>query len=77
MIATVLAHKFRAVSVTGCEVSFTMRTVTLQMATHEESELMLRMQLQALCSLGSKFEAFKHKQVSKTTHHCVKDVDDI
>jgi hypothetical protein len=66
MIAAVSDRKFRAVSVTEHEVSFKMRTVTLQMATHEESELMLRMQLQALWSLGSKFETFKHKQVSKT-----------
>jgi hypothetical protein len=77
MIATVLDCKFRAVSVTGCEVSFKMRTVTLQKAAHEESELMLRLQLQALCLLGLKFETFKHKQVSKKTHYCVKGVNDI
>jgi hypothetical protein len=64
MIATVLDRKFRAVSVTAREVSFKMRTVTLQMAAHEESELMQRLQLQALCSLGSEFETFEHKQVS-------------
>jgi hypothetical protein len=75
MIATVLDGKFRAVSVTEREVSFKMRIVTLQTVAHEESELML--QLQALCSLGSKFETFKHKQVSKKTHHCVKGVNDI
>jgi hypothetical protein len=77
MIATVLDCKFRAVSVTEREVSFKMRTVTLQTATHEESQLMLRLHLQALCSLGSKFETFKHKQVSKKTHCCVKGVNDI
>jgi hypothetical protein len=77
MIATVLDRKFRAVSVTGREVSFKMRTLTLQMAAHQESELMLRLQLQALCSLGLKFETFKHKQASKKTHHCVKGVNDI
>jgi hypothetical protein len=71
MIATVLDCKFRAVSVTEREVSFKMRTATLQTAAHEESELMLRMQLQALCSLGSKFETLKHEQVSKKTNHCV------
>jgi hypothetical protein len=77
MIATVLDCKFRAVLVTAHEVSFKMRTVTLQTAAHEESELMLRLQLQALCSLESKFETLKHKQVSKKTHHCVKCVNDI
>jgi hypothetical protein len=71
MIGTVLDHRFRAVSVTGHEVSFKVRTVTLQTAAHEESELMPRLQLQALCSLRSKFETFKHKQVSKKTCHCV------
>jgi hypothetical protein len=75
MIAMVLDRKFRAVSVTECEVSFKMRTVTLQTAAHEESEVML--QVQALCSLESKFETFKHEQVSKKTHHCVKGVNDI
>jgi hypothetical protein len=75
MIAMVLNHKFRAVSVTEPEVSFQMSTVTLQTAAHEESELML--QLQALCSLGSKFETFKHEQVCKKIHHCVKGVNDI
>jgi hypothetical protein len=67
MIATVLDCRFRAVSVTEREVSFKMRTVTLQTAAREESELMLQLQLQALCSLESKFETFKHKQVSKKT----------
>jgi len=43
MIATVLDRKFREVSVTEREVSFKMRTVTLQTATREESELMLRL----------------------------------
>jgi hypothetical protein len=73
----VLDRKFRAVSVIGCEISSKMRTVTLQTGTHEESELMLRLQLQELCSLGSKSETFKHKQVSKKTHRCVKCVKDI
>jgi hypothetical protein len=73
----ILDCTFGAVSVSGREVSFKMRTVTLQMAAYEESELMLRLQLQALCSLGSKFETFKHKQVSKKAHHCVKGVNDI
>jgi hypothetical protein len=77
MIAMALDCKFRAVSVNEHEVSFKMRTVTLQTAELEESELMLRLYLQALCSLGSKFETFKHNQVSKKTHHCVKGVDDI
>jgi hypothetical protein len=77
MIAVVLDPKFRAVSVIGREISSKMRTVTLQMGAHEESELMLRLQLQALCSLGSKFETFKHKQVSKKTHCSVKGVKDI
>jgi hypothetical protein len=77
MIAVVLDCKFRAVSVAEREVSFKMRTLTLQTAAHEESELMLRLQLQALCSLGSKSETFKHEQVSKKTHCCVKGVDDI
>ena len=45
MIAMVLDPKFRAVSVTEHEVSFKMRTVTLQTAAHEESELVLRQQL--------------------------------
>jgi hypothetical protein len=76
MISVVLAPKFRAVSVIGHELSSEMRTVTLQMGAHEESELMLRLQLQSLCSLGSKFETFKHKQVSKT-HRCVKGMKDI
>jgi hypothetical protein len=77
MIATVLDHKFRAVSVTEREISFKKISVTVQMATHEESEFMLRLQLQALCSLGSKFETFIHKQVSKKTYRCVKGVNDI
>jgi hypothetical protein len=77
MIAMVLDPRFRAVPGTGREMSSKMRTVTLQTAAHEESELMLRLQLQALCSLGSKFETFKHKQVSKKTHCCVKGVKDI
>jgi hypothetical protein len=54
MIATVLDRKFRAVSVTEHEVSFKMRTVTLQMDTHEESELILRLQLQSLMCIGVK-----------------------
>jgi hypothetical protein len=77
MIAMVLDPRFRAVPVTGNEISSKMRTVTLQTSAHEESELMLRLQPQALCSLGSKFETFKHKQVSKKTHCCVKGVKDI
>jgi hypothetical protein len=77
MIAVVLGPKFRAVSIIGHEISSKMRTVTLQMAAHEESALMLRLQLQSLCSLGSKFETFKHKQISKKTHCCVKGVKDI
>jgi hypothetical protein len=77
MIATVVDRKFRAVSVTEREVSFKIRTVTLQTATHEEWEVMLRLQVQALYSLGSKFETFKHKQVSKKTQCCVKGVNDI
>jgi hypothetical protein len=77
MIAMVLDPRFRAVPATGCEISSKMRTVTLQMGAHEESELMLRLQLQALYSLGSKFETFKHKQVSNKPHCCVKGVKDI
>jgi hypothetical protein len=57
-VATVLDRKFRAVSVTESEVSFKMRTVTLKTATHEESELILRLQLQALCSLGQSLRHF-------------------
>jgi hypothetical protein len=59
MMGMVLDPKFRVVSVTGCEVSSEMRTVTSQTAAYEESELMLRQQLQALCSLWSKFETLK------------------
>jgi hypothetical protein len=54
MIAVVLDPRFRAVPVTGHEISSKMRAVTLQTGAHEESELMLRLQLQALYSLGSK-----------------------
>jgi hypothetical protein len=77
MIAMVLDLRFRAIPVTGCEISSKMRTVTLQTGAYAESEVMLRLQLQALCSLGSKFETFKHKQVSKKTHSYVKGVKDI
>jgi hypothetical protein len=68
MIAMLLDPRFRAVPLTGHEIFSKMRTVTLQMGAREESELMLRLQLQALCSFGSKFETFKHKQVSNKTH---------
>jgi hypothetical protein len=77
MIAMVLDPRFRAVPVTGHEISSKMRTATLQTGAHEECELMLRLQLQALCSLGLKFETFKDKQLSKKTHWCVKGVKDI
>jgi hypothetical protein len=77
MITMVFDPKFRTVSGTGREMSSKMRTVTSQTGAHEEPELMLRLRLQALCSLGSKFEIFEHKQASKKTHHCVKGVKDI
>jgi hypothetical protein len=77
MITMVLDPRFRTVPGPGHETSSKMRTITLQMGAHGESELMLRLQLQALCSLGSKFETFKHKQVSMKTHCCVKGVKDI
>jgi hypothetical protein len=69
--------KFRMMPVTEHEVAFKMGTVTSQMAAHEESELMLGLQLQALSSLWSKFETFKYKQVSKKTVHHGTGVKDI
>jgi hypothetical protein len=62
-VATVLDRRFRAVSVTESEVSFKMRTVTLQTATRVESELILRLQLQALYSLG---QSLRHLNTSRS-----------